>query len=153
MALQLFGGVPKELADGTRLRGDIHVLMIGDPGIGKSQMLKYVSKLAPRGIYTSGKGTTGVGLTAAAIRDEFGGWSLEAGALVLGDKGVVCIDELDKMREEDRSAIHEALEQQSYHKDFEILLANGRKMKIGNFVDELMEKIKIRSFMERILRF
>nr|WP_245526736.1 LAGLIDADG family homing endonuclease [Methanothermus fervidus] len=142
VALQLFGGVPKELADGTRLRGDIHVLMIGDPGIGKSQMLKYVSKLAPRGIYTSGKGTTGVGLTAAAIRDEFGGWSLEAGALVLGDKGVVCIDELDKMREEDRSAIHEALEQQSYHKDFEILLANGRKMKIGNFVDELMEKNK-----------
>ncbi|MEJ8542969.1 minichromosome maintenance protein MCM [Methanothermobacter wolfeii] len=113
IALQLFGGSGKELDDKTRLRGDIHILIVGDPGIGKSQMLKYVSKLAPRGIYTSGKGTSGVGLTAAAVRDEFGGWSLEAGALVLGDKGNVCVDELDKMREEDRSAIHEALEQQT----------------------------------------
>lgn len=113
IALQLFGGAGKELEDKTRLRGDIHVLIVGDPGIGKSQMLKYVSKLAPRGIYTSGKGTSGVGLTAAAVRDEFGGWSLEAGALVLGDKGNVCVDELDKMRDEDRSAIHEALEQQT----------------------------------------
>ncbi len=113
IALQLFGGAGKELDDKTRLRGDIHVLIVGDPGIGKSQMLKYVSKLAPRGIYTSGKGTSGVGLTAAAVRDEFGGWSLEAGALVLGDKGNVCVDELDKMRDEDRSAIHEALEQQT----------------------------------------
>ncbi|MCK9152294.1 minichromosome maintenance protein MCM [Methanobacterium alcaliphilum] len=113
IALQLFGGAGKELDDKTRLRGDIHILIVGDPGIGKSQMLKYVSKLAPRGIYTSGKGTSGVGLTAAAVRDEFGGWSLEAGALVLGDRGNVCVDELDKMREEDRSAIHEALEQQT----------------------------------------
>ena len=76
-------------------------------------MLKYVSKLAPRSIYTSGKGTTGAGLTAAAVRDELGGWSLEAGALVLGDQGNVCVDELDKMRSEDRSALHEALEQQT----------------------------------------
>lgn len=113
IALQLFGGSAKELEDKTRIRGDIHILIVGDPGIGKSQMLKYVSKLAPRGIYTSGKGTSGVGLTAAAVRDEFGGWSLEAGALVLGDKGNVCVDELDKMRPEDRSAIHEALEQQT----------------------------------------
>ena len=113
IALQLFGGSPKELEDKTRIRGDIHILIVGDPGIGKSQMLKYVSKLAPRGIYTSGKGTSGVGLTAAAVRDEFGGWSLEAGALVLGDRGNVCIDELDKMRSEDKSAIHEALEQQT----------------------------------------
>ncbi|QUH23741.1 minichromosome maintenance protein MCM [Methanobacterium alkalithermotolerans] len=113
IALQLFGGSGKELEDKTRLRGDIHILIVGDPGIGKSQMLKYVSKLAPRGIYTSGKGTSGVGLTAAAVRDELGGWSLEAGALVLGDRGNVCVDELDKMREEDRSAIHEALEQQT----------------------------------------
>ncbi len=113
IALQLFGGYAKELDDKTRIRGDIHILIVGDPGIGKSQMLKYVSKLAPRGIYTSGKGTSGVGLTAAAVRDEFGGWSLEAGALVLGDKGNVCVDELDKMRPEDRSAIHEALEQQT----------------------------------------
>lgn len=113
IALQLFGGTPKELEDKTRIRGDIHILIVGDPGIGKSQMLKYVSKLAPRGIYTSGKGTSGVGLTAAAVRDELGGWSLEAGALVLGDRGNVCVDELDKMRPEDRSAIHEALEQQT----------------------------------------
>jgi len=113
IALQLFGGSPKELEDKTRIRGDIHILIVGDPGIGKSQMLKYVSKLAPRGIYTSGKGTSGVGLTAAAVKDDLGGWSLEAGALVLGDRGNVCVDELDKMRSEDRSAIHEALEQQT----------------------------------------
>jgi replicative DNA helicase Mcm len=113
IALQLFGGSAKELEDKTRIRGDIHILIVGDPGIGKSQMLKYVSKLAPRGIYTSGKGTSGVGLTAAAVKDELGGWSLEAGALVLGDRGNVCVDELDKMRTEDRSAIHEALEQQT----------------------------------------
>ncbi|WP_455646196.1 minichromosome maintenance protein MCM [Methanosphaera sp.] len=113
IAFQLFGGTAKELEDKTRIRGDMHILIVGDPGIGKSQILKYVSKLAPRGIYTSGKGTSGVGLTAAAVRDDLGGWSLEAGALVLGDKGNVCVDELDKMREEDRSAIHEALEQQT----------------------------------------
>ena len=113
IALQLFGGAVKELEDGTRLRGDIHILIVGDPGIGKSQILKYVSKLAPRSVYTSGKGTSGAGLTAAAIRDELGGWSLEAGALVLGDQGSVCVDELDKMRSEDRSALHEALEQQT----------------------------------------
>ncbi len=113
IALQLFGGAVKELEDNTRLRGDIHILIVGDPGIGKSQILKYVSKLAPRSVYTSGKGTSGAGLTAAAVRDELGGWSLEAGALVLGDQGNVCVDELDKMRSEDRSALHEALEQQT----------------------------------------
>ena len=113
IALQLFGGASKQLEDETKLRGDIHILIVGDPGIGKSQILKYVSRLAPRSIYTSGKGTTGAGLTAAAVRDELGGWSLEAGALVLGDQGNVCVDELDKMRSEDRSAIHEALEQQT----------------------------------------
>ncbi|WP_407392716.1 minichromosome maintenance protein MCM [Methanobrevibacter sp.] len=113
IALQLFGGAAKQLEDETKLRGDIHILIVGDPGIGKSQILKYVSRLAPRSIYTSGKGTSGAGLTAAAVRDELGGWSLEAGALVLGDQGNVCVDELDKMRAEDRSALHEALEQQT----------------------------------------
>ena len=106
IALQLFGGTVQQLEDGTRLRGDLHILIVGDPGIGKSQILKYVSKLAPRSVYTSGKGTSGAGLTAAAVRDELGGWSLEAGAFV-------CVDELDKMRSEDRSALHEALEQQT----------------------------------------
>lgn len=80
--------------------------------MGKSQILKNVLKLAPRSIYTTGKGSGGVGLTAAAVHDDLGGWSIEAAALVLGNNGNVCIDELDKIREEDRSAMHEALEQQ-----------------------------------------
>lgn len=112
LALQLAGADSQDIM-GSRTRGDVHILLMGDPGIGKSQILKYISTLAPRSIYTSGKGSTGAGLTATAVKDDFGGWSLEAGALVLGDNGLVCIDEFDKMREEDRSAIHEALEQQT----------------------------------------
>ncbi len=141
IALQLFGGVPKILPDGTRIRGDIHVLLVGDPGTAKSQMLQYAARLAPRGIYTSGKGSSAAGLTASVLRDKHTGeWYLEAGALVLADGGIAAIDEIDKMREEDRSAIHEALEQQSYHPDFEIMLADGRLVKIGEYVDLLMEK-------------
>ena len=114
IALALFGGVPKQYKDGTRRRGDIHVLMIGDPGTAKSQLLQYVVKIAPRAIYTTGKGATAAGLTAAVIRDKTTGeYYLEAGALVLADGGVAAIDEIDKMREEDRSAIHEAMEQQT----------------------------------------
>ncbi|WGI17793.1 minichromosome maintenance protein MCM [Methanonatronarchaeum sp. AMET-Sl] len=115
MALQLFGGVAKELPDGSRIRGDIHTFLVGDPGIGKSQILRYVSNLAPRGVYASGKSSTSAGLTAAAVKDEFGDgkWTLEAGALVLADKGVATIDEMDKMNSRDRSALHEAMEQQS----------------------------------------
>ncbi|PTD93534.1 AAA family ATPase [archaeon SCG-AAA382B04] len=114
MTLQLFSGVPKKLPDGSRIRGDIHTLLVGDPGIGKSQILRYVSNLAPRGVYASGKSSTSAGLTAAAVRDEFGDgkWTLEAGALVLADKGIATIDEIDKMDSKDRSALHEAMEQQ-----------------------------------------
>jgi len=113
LALQLFGGVSKVLDDGTRIRGDIHIAMIGDPGTAKSQILRYMALLAPRGIYTSGKSSSAAGLTAAAVKDEFGEgrWTLEAGALVLADKGLACIDELDKMNDQDRSSIHESLEQ------------------------------------------
>ncbi|MFW5929068.1 MAG: minichromosome maintenance protein MCM, partial [Halobacteriota archaeon] len=114
MLLQLFGGVTKHLPDETRIRGDMHVLLVGDPGTAKSQLLQYAQKIAPRGIYASGKGATSAGLTAAAVQDDFGDgkWTLEAGALVLADKGTACVDEIDKMRSEDRSALHEALEQQ-----------------------------------------
>jgi replicative DNA helicase Mcm len=106
----LFGGVPKNLPDIT-IRGEMNALLIGDPGTAKSQLLQYVARIAPRGLYTSGRGTTAAGLTAAVLREKGGGMSLEAGALVLADKGIACIDEMDKMRPEDRVAIHEAMEQ------------------------------------------
>ncbi|MBS7633741.1 minichromosome maintenance protein MCM, partial [Candidatus Bathyarchaeota archaeon] len=106
----LFGGVPKTLPD-IAIRGEMNALLVGDPGTAKSQLLQYVSRVAPRGLYTSGRGTTAAGLTAAVIREKGGGMSLEAGALVLADKGIACIDEMDKMRPEDRVAIHEAMEQ------------------------------------------
>lgn len=114
LLLALFGGEAKEYSDGTRLRGDMHVLLVGDPGTGKSQLLRYISKLAPRAVYTSGKGASASGLTAAAVRDEFGEgqWVLEAGALVLADRGVALVDELDKMDAHDQSAMHQAMEQQ-----------------------------------------
>jgi replicative DNA helicase Mcm len=106
----LFGGVSKTLPD-ISIRGEMNALLVGDPGTAKSQLLQYVARIAPRGLYTSGRGTTAAGLTAAVIREKGGGMSLEAGALVLADKGICCIDEMDKMRPEDRVAIHEAMEQ------------------------------------------
>lgn len=114
LVLQLFGGLAKEMPDGTRMRGDIHTLFVGDPGTAKSQLLVYLSKLAPRSVYASGKASSAAGLTAAAVRDEFGEgqWTLEAGALVLADMGVACIDEIDKMEDADRSSMHQAMEQQ-----------------------------------------
>ncbi|UPW01958.1 minichromosome maintenance protein MCM [Halorussus gelatinilyticus] len=115
MILQLFSGVTKHLPDESRIRGDLHMLLIGDPGTGKSQMISYVQNIAPRSVYTSGKGSSSAGLTAAAVRDDFGDgqqWTLEAGALVLADQGIAAVDELDKMAADDRSAMHEALEQQ-----------------------------------------
>ncbi|MFA5397815.1 MAG: minichromosome maintenance protein MCM [Methanogenium sp.] len=115
ISLVLFGGIAKEMPDGSRLRGDIHMLLVGDPGIAKSQVLRYVIKLSPRGIYTSGKSSTSAGLTATAVKDEFGDgrWTLEAGALVLADMGIAAVDEMDKMAKDDRSALHEAMEQQT----------------------------------------
>ncbi len=114
ITLQLFSGIPKELPDGTRIRGDIHILLVGDPGVAKSQLLRYVHRIAPRGVYTTGKGTTYAGLTATAVKDEFDGrWTLEAGALVMADKGIALIDEIDKMRSDDVGALHEAMEQQT----------------------------------------
>ena len=114
---QLFGGVGKTALDGTVLRGDIHILLMGDPGTAKSQLLRYVSGIAPRGIYASGKSASQAGLTAAAVKDDFGEgrWTLEAGALVLADKGLAAVDELDKMNDNDRSSMHEAMEQQTIH--------------------------------------
>jgi replicative DNA helicase Mcm len=114
LLLLLVGGVTKKRKDGVRTRGDIHVLLVGDPGAGKSQMLKRVDEIAPKSRFVSGKGASGAGLTATVVKDEFlGGWALEAGALVLAHKGMICIDELDKMSKEDTSAMHEALEGQT----------------------------------------
>ncbi|MFH0830225.1 MAG: minichromosome maintenance protein MCM [Candidatus Aenigmatarchaeota archaeon] len=114
IAYQLFGGVQRIAADGTRLRGDIHLLLVGDPAVGKTQLLKLVSKVIPRGKYVSGKGVTGVGLTASVTKDEeLGGWVLEAGAMVLCHKSLIAIDEFDKMNKDDQIAMHEAMSTQT----------------------------------------
>ncbi len=114
LVLQMFGGVRKVSSDGTASRGDIHLFLIGDPGVAKSVTLKFISNIAPRGRYIVGKAATGAGITATVVRDEFlRGWSLEAGAIVLANKGIICIDEIEKMDPNDRSAMHEALEQQT----------------------------------------
>lgn len=114
IALALFGGQPKNAGGKHNIRGDINVLLLGDPGMAKSQFLKYVEQTAPRAVYTTGQGASAVGLTATVRKDPVTReWTLEGGALVLADTGVCCIDEFDKMNDADRTSIHEAMEQQS----------------------------------------
>ncbi len=114
LVLQLMGGVRKVREDGTRVKGDIHVLLVGDPGAAKSTFLTYIAYSAPKARYVAGRGSSGAGLTASVVKDEFlRGWALEAGALVLANKGFCCIDEMDKMKEEDTSALHEGMAQQT----------------------------------------
>lgn len=114
IALSLFGGVTKDINHKHRLRGDINILLLGDPGTAKSQFLKYVEKTAHRSVFATGQGASAVGLTASVRKDPVTReWTLEGGALVLADKGVCLIDEFDKMNDADRTSIHEAMEQQS----------------------------------------
>src|SRR3989339_508180 len=143
MVLQLFGGVRKKHKDGQKSRGDLHILLIGDPGVAKSVMLTFMAEISPKGRYVVGKSASGAGLTATVVRDDYlRGWSLEAGAMVLANKGLVCIDELEKMDPQDRSAMHEAMEQQCMLPDFKLMLSDGKEIEIGKFVDNLMDKNK-----------
>lgn len=143
LTLQLFGGTPgKSMPGGAPIRDDIHILLIGDPGAAKTRFLQYIQNLAPKGIYVSGKSVTGVGLTAAAEKDEMGegGWTLKAGALVIASGGIAGVDEFDKIDEVERAAMHEVMESQSYHPSTRLLLANGNEVPIGDFVEKLMSE-------------
>ena len=112
LACAMFGGESKDVGGKHRIRGDINMLLLGDPGTAKSQFLKYIEKLYHRVVYTTGKGASAVGLTAGVHKDPITGeWMLEGGALVLADRGICLIDEFDKMNDQDRTSIHEAMEQ------------------------------------------
>ncbi len=143
LVLQLMGGIRKEKGDGTVTKGDIHILLVGDPGAAKSSLLLYMSKAAPKARYVAGRSASSAGITATVVKDEFlRGWALEAGAIVLANGGFLLLDEMDKMTVEDTSALHEAMAQQSYHPDTEILFADGTTRKIGEFVNKICEENK-----------
>ena len=144
IVMQLFGGVRKAALSGNSvIRGDIHVLLVGDPGTSKSSLLKYVTGIAPKARYVVGMGSSAAGLTATIIKDEATrSYILEAGALPLTNKGLLMIDELDKMNKDDRVAMHEALEQQSYSYDSKVLLSDGSEIEIGKLVERYLSTNK-----------
>jgi DNA replicative helicase MCM subunit Mcm2 (Cdc46/Mcm family)/intein/homing endonuclease len=148
----LFGGVGKRLPDGVTIRSEINVLLVGDPGVAKSQLLQYVSRIAPRGLYTSGRGTTAAGLTAAVVREKSGGMVLEAGALVLADKGIACLTSDVEVYTGDRIAtVSELWNVGAHHKE----LANGQEVRslfcpVTSYYGE--QRLDVKSYTNKIVR-